>query len=377
MNKITFFHCGDIHFDVPFTTLSSKLGLPKKRRQDIMEAFSKLIDLVKKEQPDFLFIAGDLYEQEYSNLKTVNWINEKFCEIEDTKVILIAGNHDTETKNSFYKTLNWNDNVYFIGKDKEKITFDEYNLDIYGIGFSLVQGQKMKLNDIECETNKNNVLLFHGDVDIDIGNRDYNALTSVALESKGFDYIGVSHNHKYRNDFGSRKIIYNAGSLEALGFDEEGEHGFIKGSITNKKLTTQFISLGYSKYKNIEIDIEDIETDVELIKQLKEILTNKQGLYRVVLKGKKDIDTIIDIKKIEKILKEEVEFIRFKDKTQIKANNNIENMQGGLKKAFISKITKQMEEENEANIAILKQALIYGLQAIEDENIDITIGDEQ
>ena len=113
MNKITFFHCGDIHFDVPFTTLSSKLGLPKKRRQDIMEAFSKLIDLVKKEQPDFLFIAGDLYEQEYSNLKTVNWINEKFCEIEDTKVILIAGNHDTETKNSFYKTLNWNDNVYF------------------------------------------------------------------------------------------------------------------------------------------------------------------------------------------------------------------------------------------------------------------------
>jgi exonuclease SbcD len=192
MNNVTFYHCGDIHFDVPFTTLTGKLGLAKKRRQDIKNTFIKMIDMAVDDKPDFLFIAGDLFEQEYVSLKPMTCINEQIKKILNTKVILIAGNHDSETKNSFYHTMDWNENEFFISEQIEKIYFEKHDTTIYGIGFSIGQGQREKLHNIQCETKMSNILLFHGDVDLEIGNRDYNAVSSELLESIGFDYIAVS-----------------------------------------------------------------------------------------------------------------------------------------------------------------------------------------
>ncbi len=219
-SKITFFHCGDIHFDIPFTSLSTKIGLPKKRRDAIKTAFITMIEAIRKEKPDFLFIAGDLYEHEYTSLRTIQWINELFTTILDTTVLLIAGNHDPEAGNSFYQTMNWSENVYYLGESNPQQFFKQLQLMIYGVGFGPGYGQSMSINNIECETSHTNVLLFHGDVDLDIGERDYNAISSSLLYSKGFDYVAVSHNHKYRNDFGKKGLIHNAGSLESLGFDE-------------------------------------------------------------------------------------------------------------------------------------------------------------
>ncbi|MBN2852421.1 MAG: metallophosphoesterase [Clostridia bacterium] len=373
MSKITFFHCGDIHFDIPFTTLSNRPGLPGQRRQDIRDSFLTMIEQVRKEKPDFLFIAGDLFEHEYSNLRTMTWINERFCDIEETKVVMIAGNHDPEANNSFYKTMNWNSNVYYLGEESNRIYFEENNCEIFGIGFGPGYGQSIKLNDMVCETNRINVLLFHGDVDIDIGNRDYNAVSSNVLESKGFDYIALSHNHKFRDDYGKSRIIHNAGSLEALGFDEQGAHGFIKGVIDNKRLDTSFVSLGQSKYVNLKINVEDIADEVQLIELIKSKLSEQPLLYRIVLTGKKSIATVFDLNSIEKKLEEEVLFLRIKDETKIKKNYDDTLQTGGLRNSFIKKIKERMETDNEEEREILNLALIYGLQAIEEEKVETGI----
>ncbi len=55
----------DIHFDSPFTVLASKNNLANIRRLEQREAFKKAIEYINREKIPFLFISGDLYEQEY------------------------------------------------------------------------------------------------------------------------------------------------------------------------------------------------------------------------------------------------------------------------------------------------------------------------
>ena len=59
-----FVHIADMHFDMPFTVLS-KNGLAEERRLDQRNAFNKMINYIKENNIEYLFIAGDLYENEY------------------------------------------------------------------------------------------------------------------------------------------------------------------------------------------------------------------------------------------------------------------------------------------------------------------------
>ncbi len=86
------------------------------------------------------------------------------------------------------------------------------------------------------------------------------------------------------------------------------------------------------------------------------------------------MDINIDIHKITKALTTDVLFIRIKDLTKVKKQSN-DNVTG-LKEVFIKKVKEAMEKEDEETVAILNKALIYGLQAIDNEEIELSIEEE-
>ena len=55
-----FVHIADMHFDSPFTTLSDKGNLGEKRRIEQRKIFKKVIDYIKENNIEYLFISGDL-----------------------------------------------------------------------------------------------------------------------------------------------------------------------------------------------------------------------------------------------------------------------------------------------------------------------------
>ena len=57
-----FVQVGDIHFDVPFTTISDRADLGEMRRLEQRKAFKKVIDFVNVNKVEYLLIVGDLYE---------------------------------------------------------------------------------------------------------------------------------------------------------------------------------------------------------------------------------------------------------------------------------------------------------------------------
>ena len=69
-----FVHIADMHFDAPFTSLNAVENLGEKRRLEQRNAFRKIIDFVLKNDVEYLFIAGDLYEHEYVRKSTIDFI---------------------------------------------------------------------------------------------------------------------------------------------------------------------------------------------------------------------------------------------------------------------------------------------------------------
>lgn len=216
-----FVHIADVHLDAPFTTISGIPELMQKRKLEQKEILKRIIDFIKENCVDNLFISGDLYEQENVKLSTIEYCNNLFKEIPNTKIWIAPGNHDPYIKNSYYQNFNWNENV-IIFKNKIEI-YEESDMNIYGYGFSDFYEKETVIKNIELkDKNKINILIIHGELD---NNNPYNPMSTKELKDIGFDYIALGHIHNTNFDKKS-KLIY-PGSTMCLGFDEIGMHGMV------------------------------------------------------------------------------------------------------------------------------------------------------
>ena len=286
-----FIHMADVHFDAPFKTITDRAELGELRRLEQREAFKNVIEFIKENKVDYLFISGDLYEQEYIKKSTIIYINNLFKEIKDTKIFITPGNHDPYINNSYYKLFDWSDNVKIFTENVEKVEIGD--ICIYGYGFNNYEMNLNQLKNINIDNkNKINILITHGTIiNGNELNGIYNPISKNELLNKGFDYIALGHIHK-RDEF-------YPGSLISMGFDELGEHGFIYGEINNKKINTKFIKADKRELKEINFDISNIYSEDELIEKLN-LINTENNLYKINLIGERNFLINLDIKLIKK-----------------------------------------------------------------------------
>lgn len=321
---MNFVSVADVHFDIPFRRISDRAGLGRERRLDQRKAFKKVIDYIKENNVEYLFIAGDLYEQDYVQEATIAYINDLFKTIENTKIYIVPGNHDPRIKNSYYETFKFNDNVKIFTDRLEIVENDD--CDIYGYGFNNFEMSQNKLDDLQIKNqNKINVFLSHGDI---YNKSVYNPMNLNLLEEK-FDVINLGHIHK--------RDKYYSGSLISLGFDELGEHGFIYGEADeNKKITKHFIKADDKEFIRENFDITNILSNEELIEKLNEIET-RNDLYEIILIGERSFKIEIDLNLVQKSI------IKIKDETKLKEEENInENSLYGI---FVKNLKRKLENE--------------------------------
>ena len=326
-----FIHLADVHFDSPFKTISDRAELGQTRRLEQRAAFKKAIDFIKNNNIEYLFISGDLYEQEYIKKSTIDYINDLFLEIPDTKIYIAPGNHDPYIMDSYYYTYNWAENVKIFTSNVEKVENDD--ADIYGYGFNNYEMNLNQLKDINIENkNKINILITHGMIiNGNELNGVYNPISSNELKNKEFDYIALGHIHK-RDEF-------YPGSLISMGFDEPGEHGFIYGEIENKKVVTTFIKADEREFKELDFDVTNIFSEDELIEKLN-LINTENNLYKINLIGERNFIINLDIRLIQKNI------IKIKNNTklkiELKENNNT------LKGIIIKQLNEKLKN-NEIN----------------------------
>ena len=338
-----FVHIADMHFDMPFTVLS-KNGLAEERRLDQRNAFNKMINYIKENKIEYLFIAGDLYENEYVRKSTIEYINNCFKQIPDTKIYITPGNHDPYLVNSYYNKFEWNENVHIFTKLEKK---ENENINIYGYGFADFYSKKVDLHK-DIDNSKINILIMHADLDganKDYG--DYNPILESELRNTAYDYIALGHIHK-TNFENNKKIIY-PGSMIAGGFDELGNHGMVVGEIDaeTKKVSLEFLELDNKKFVEKELSISEIKFKEELIENINQIKVDLNKFYKIVLIGTKNIE--INTNELIKYVTNQ-NIIKIKDKTKTEYDLEKISIEQSLRGIFVKELLEQINEDNKDDI---------------------------
>ena len=336
-----FIHIADVHFDVPFTSLAGRENLSDIRRLEQRKIFKKVINYIKENSVDYLFIAGDLYEHEYVKKSTIIYINDLFKEIPNTKIFISPGNHDPYTKNSYYANFTFEPNVYIFNGSFERKELDDCN--IYGMGFTDFYCDSVNLNNIHKINNgKPNILIMHADLNGgNSENQQYNPVLESSLKALEMDYVALGHIHKlYYNEKEKQRIIY-PGSLNSLGFDELGEHGMIVGKIENKNIKTEFVKLDETEFTEIEQAVDNFNSKEDLIEYINEKKYDNDKLYKIILTGKRNFDIncreILSLITVKNVLK-------IKDLTKFEINLDEIKKENTLRGLFVKEALEKLDE---------------------------------
>ena len=338
-----FVHIADMHFDMPFTVLS-KNGLAEKRRLDQRAAFNKMINYIKEKNIEYLFIAGDLYENEYVRKSTIEYIDNCFKQIPNTNIYITPGNHDPYINNSYYNKYEWNENVHIFTKLEKK---ENKNINIYGYGFTDFYSKKVEL-PINIDNDKINILLMHADLNGSTREYgEYNSILESELKNTSFDYIALGHIHK--TNFNKNGIIIYPGSMIAGGFDELEKHGMVVGNINEetREISLEFIELDNKEFVEIDLDITKVNSKEELIENINNLKIDSDKFYKILLTGNKNIE--IDTNELLKYI-ENKNIIKLKDKTKIQYDLEKISKEQSLRGIFVKELLEQINEENKEEI---------------------------
>ncbi len=363
--KAKFLHTADIHLGVKINNKNFSLREREKRRIELWESFEKIINIAKDESVNYLFIAGDMINQDYCSFKDMKRIISLFEKIKNTKVIITCGNNDPYTITSLYEFADWPSNVHlFKNTEKvEKLEFED-NICIYSLscGKGNLGNKVEQIYNIKTDNTKINILLIHADA----LNDDNNGLhiDSNIIKYK-FNYCAMGHIHDYLCL--EPNIVY-PGIPEPFDYGNGNKkHGIIKGEIDFDNLYTEFLPISSREFVSKEIFIEkdyDFNKILDLIKASDNQIDIMKDFVEIKLTG--TVSNEISMEEIKNEAKQFFYHIEFVD-NYIYEKSVVESV-GKLRGNIIENYIIQFENTDKSN-KISEKAFELGLQILKSEEV--------
>ena len=374
MKNIKIVHCADIHFDTPFKDVDERQS--KINKEELKEVFCNIVNLCKSNRVDILLLAGDIFDNLTLEKETLYFLEKSFRDIEDTRVFISPGNHDPYMVNSFYKLIKWPENVYVFSKGLECVFIEELNLNVWGAAFTERYVKESMLKGFVHESfGEINIMVIHGELSSGVSN-EYNPITIEEIRNSGMNYIALGHRHNYSGINREDKTYYAyCGCPQGRGFDEVGEKGIIYGEIGNEFSKFDFIKMCKRQYKEMRIDISDVETYQDLTNFIKDKIDKEdreKNFYKVILIGEVSNEFCIDEKLIINYLEKDFYSIKVVDKTRAKVD--IEEIVKGysVRSIFVKKLLLKLEEStSDEEKEMIEKALKLGLNALAEGEVKL------
>lgn len=358
---IKFIHTGDLHLGLQFKDAGFHRDKAKARRSELWNTFERIVHKAIEDDVDFLFIAGDLFEEEYFTLGDMKRVRDNLDKASNVEIIIVAGNHDPLREKSLYNQVDWPKHVsVFTPGEIGRKEFSHKDVVVYGYSWDDVKDQTdifAKFPGID--RNRINILILHGDV----FDRDsvYLPLDKKLLENLGFDYIGLGHIHK--PTLFSDKMAY-CGSPEPLSFAELGTRGIIEGTIDEDGTAIELVPFSRRVFLEKTLTVDQAMGYVDIVDGIKEIdeeSNRKVNLYRVILKGVVDRDLDLNLEDMTRDLSEHFYHIELVDDTVI--DYDLEALEAANKDNIIGYFIREMKDKDLED-KLVREALYIGLDAL-------------
>ena len=368
--EIRVLHCGDLHLDSLFGSVSPTDTL--KRRSELRDAFVSMINYAVRNRIDIVLIAGDVYEKDFVTQESVSLMCQCFADNPQIKFVISPGNHDPYTQNSVYAMTDFPKNVHVFRESKlTSIYYPDLNTEVFGYAFTSPSLPIAPFANFKVEDKSRiNLLCAHCDL---IGNADYCPTTASELLSCGFDYAALGHIHNSEGIRKSENRYYGyCGCLEGRNFGECGHKGAIccVFSKENGVFSAEFHGVRFSKrrYEKITVDLSGEDSSRACYEKIREAVKDYKSdtVLQINLVGDVNCEGVLSGKYISDTLCSELFSCEVVDKTNMYIDYSALEKDYSLRGAYYRRLKKSINSENEQIRQYALAALKLGLRAINE-----------
>lgn len=239
MDIIRYIHAADLHLDTPFRGLSREAAqgshLAQLLHDATFKALERLFRLCEAEKPDFLVLAGDVYNEEDHSVKAQLRLRDGCLRLKAAgiRVFIAHGNHDP--LNSMLESIRWPDNVTIFGPEVERHIVEKN-----GMPLAVVHG----ISHAKAREGRNLARLFRRDAAYDCfqlgvlhctvegeNKADRYAPCSLDdLKNTGLDAWALGHVHE-RRTLSQDPFIAYCGNSQGLHVNETGPRGCLSVTV--------------------------------------------------------------------------------------------------------------------------------------------------
>lgn len=341
-------HIADVHLGcVP----DAGKDWSKKRARDIWDSFAEVVALAGQQKADFLFITGDLFHGQPLK-RDLREVNELFRKIPDTRVLLLAGNHDYMRPKSYYLSYPWAENVYLFKREElDYYDFPELHTTVYGLSYWHREIAAKLYDEVQpIDKSRTNLLLAHG------GDVRHIPFSPEKIINHGFDYLFAGHIHKGGWLIADRALM--AGSLEPTDCNDVGPHGYWMGELEKGRCNMHFFPIRKCEYCHEIYEVTPQTTEWEIRNWAGQLLRERPAYqyFRLNIRGRKAPDANYHLEfaeTMERIVDVTVQLVTDYDYDRLERE-----YAGSLLGAYIK--TMRGKEGN----VVSQKALEYGVQAL-------------
>ncbi|QTD42839.1 DNA repair exonuclease [Sporosarcina sp. Te-1] len=275
MTTIRFIHTADLHLGSPFKGMADvPQSLLEALRNSTLKAFQQLIDYALASKPDFMLIAGDLYDGEDRNLRAQLKFQEGMEKLHeaDIPVFLSHGNHDHLA--GTWTRVALPPNVHVFADTVETVGIQVNGEDVAIHGFSYKERHvrtPMIRHYPPAAGNRFEIGMLHGSMAGDDTHAVYAPFTKEELLEKRYDYWALGHIHMRQQLHSDPPIMY-PGNIQGRHRNEKGMKGFYEVELSKTETALHFIPASNILFEEMEVDCSGLRHANEWIKRCRETL---------------------------------------------------------------------------------------------------------
>ncbi len=306
MFPVRYIHAADLHLDAAFKGLCRQSGALHAELEPLLAAatftaLERLVALCERERPDFLVLAGDIYNEEDQSLKAQLALRDACARLHKIHipVLIVHGNHDPLS--SRLKMIAWPENTTIFSGELQsqsiyprpeaverdaRLSPSQPLAVVHGISHaSSREGRNLaksftRLKGEQGELEKVFQLgLLHCAVESVPHAERYAPCTLEDLHQSALDAWALGHVHE-RRVLSKNPFVAYAGNTQGLHINEQGSRGCLlvtvtpqsEGSVHAFSVEEEFYALGPVLWEKVDISLEGVEQLTVVEERIQEAL---------------------------------------------------------------------------------------------------------
>jgi exonuclease SbcD len=278
-----FVHAADIHLDSPLRSLALRdVALADLIGNATRQAFTAIVDLCLDEQVDALLLAGDLYDDHQTSMKTARFLAEQIRRLHEVgiSVFLIRGNHDAMSR--ITRELVFPDTVKVFGGRAEKVALESADggipIAIHGMSFAQPHAPESLLPRYGAPVDGAiNIGLMHTSLAGASGHDLYAPCNIADLQGSGYRYWALGHVHKRAVVEGDCAIVM-PGMPQGRDINESGPKSVTVVTIADdRKVHIEERVTSLAQFERVDVDLSGVEDWKDVAAKVTQALEQARG----------------------------------------------------------------------------------------------------